>query len=724
MCGLLVFFLWGAPLAVAAPVFAPVTGSPFVTGSAPLSVAFSPGGRLLATANLTNSTVSMSAVGPGGALTPIAGSPFGTGTGPVAVAFSPGGDLLATANQNTNTVSVFTVASGGALTTVAGSPFGTGNGPLSVAFSPGEDLLATANLSASTVSVFEVGAGGALTPVAGSPFAAGSGVASVAFSPGGDLLATANFNAGTVSVFEVGAGGALTQVAGSPFVSGTSPISVAFSPGGGLLATANRDANSVSVFAVGPGGTLAPVAGSPFGTGNGPFSVAFSPGGGLLASANLSASTVSVFAVGSGGALTPVEGSPFATGNDTRSVAFSPSGGLSATANAGANTVSVFAVGAPSAAIDAPAAGRVYGLGQVIPTNFTCADAPFAPGIASCTDANASVSPGMLDTATAGTHSYAVTATSLDGQTATTSVTYSVAGPPTVSIGSPHPGQAYTVGQPATASFVCADGLGGPGIKSCVDAGGASSPATIDTGLSGSRTFTVTATSLDGQTTTTSVPYTVTPSTPPVTPRLPPTAAISVSPATAGLTYRLSGAGSSAPAGHHITSYRWTIAGRQVATTKMFTYTFATARHAYPVLLTVTDDQQQSASTTATVTPRAKRVRVSLVVQFARNQAALTAATRQALNPLRPLVRSATAITLTGYCAANEPSRHHLLVKLSRLRAQTVRTYLFSGDSHPRRNVTIIAKGATGFIATNKTPAGRARNRRATITITYLKPIS
>jgi OmpA-OmpF porin, OOP family len=111
-------------------------------------------------------------------------------------------------------------------------------------------------------------------------------------------------------------------------------------------------------------------------------------------------------------------------------------------------------------------------------------------------------------------------------------------------------------------------------------------------------------------------------------------------------------------------------------------------------------------------------------VHFARNQAALTAATRRILNPLRPLARSATAVTLTGYCAANEPSRHRLLVKLSRLRAQMVRTYLFSGDKRPRPKVTIIAKGATGFIATNKTAAGRARNRRATITITYPKPIS
>ena len=98
VCVLLVFLVWGAPRALAAPAFAPVAGSPFATGTTPVSVAFSPGGGLLATANLNASTVSVFAVGSGGALTPVAGSPFVTGNGPASVAFSPGGGLLATAN--------------------------------------------------------------------------------------------------------------------------------------------------------------------------------------------------------------------------------------------------------------------------------------------------------------------------------------------------------------------------------------------------------------------------------------------------------------------------------------------------------------------------------------------------------------------------------------------------------------------------------------------------
>jgi hypothetical protein len=88
-------------------------------------------------------------------LTPV-GSPTSTGRNPISVAFSPVGGLLATANVGGNTVSVFAVSAGGVLTPV-GSPISTGSGPRSVAFSPVGGLFATANLSDSTVSVFAGG---------------------------------------------------------------------------------------------------------------------------------------------------------------------------------------------------------------------------------------------------------------------------------------------------------------------------------------------------------------------------------------------------------------------------------------------------------------------------------------------------------------------------------------------------------------------------------------
>ncbi len=73
--------------------------------------------------------MSVFSVSAGGALTPVAGSPFPTGDTPESVAFSPSGGLLATADFYGNTVSVFSVSGAGALSPVPGSPFTTGTQP-------------------------------------------------------------------------------------------------------------------------------------------------------------------------------------------------------------------------------------------------------------------------------------------------------------------------------------------------------------------------------------------------------------------------------------------------------------------------------------------------------------------------------------------------------------------------------------------------------------------
>jgi WD40 repeat protein len=299
----------------------------------------------------------------------------------------------------------------------------------------------------------------------------------------------------------------LTQVSGSPFTTGHDPFSVAFSPSGRLLATSNETDATVSVFSVASNGALTQVNGSPFATGNGPFSVAFSPGGRLLANANSSGdNTVSVFSVASDGALTQVSGSPFATGSSPVSVAFSAGGGLLAIANAEDSTVSVFAAAPPTALIGSPTGGQTYALKQPVPTSFSCTD-PYGPGISSCTDSNGSGSPGALDTATVGAHSYAVTATSLDGQTGTASTSYTVAGAPLATVSSPASAARYTRGRVVAASYACQDGAGGPGIASCIGPVATGQP--INTTTVGRHTFTVTATSKDGQTTTSTITYTV-----------------------------------------------------------------------------------------------------------------------------------------------------------------------------------------------------------------------
>ena len=92
-------------------------------------------------------------------------------------------------------------------------------------------------------------------------------------------------------------------------------------------------------------------------------------------------------------------------------------------------------VGAPTAAIT-PLTGGPYAVGQVVPTTFSCTDASNAPGIVSCDDNHGkntvSGGSGTLNTSSSGPFTYMVTATSADGQSATASVTYSVADTVTV----------------------------------------------------------------------------------------------------------------------------------------------------------------------------------------------------------------------------------------------------------------------------------------------------
>jgi hypothetical protein len=130
-----------------------------------------------------------------------------------------------------------------------------------------------------------------------------------------------------------------------------------------------------------------------------------------------------------------------------------------------------------------------------------------------------------------GGDSFTYDASSADGTSAPATATVTVAGPPSTQITTPSDGAGYAQGQIVNAGFLCAEGTDGPGLDpgAAGCAGTVADGAAINTETPGAHTFSVTATSQDGQTATQTVDYTVqatTASTPSTT-----TTTTSVSPA-------------------------------------------------------------------------------------------------------------------------------------------------------------------------------------------------
>ena len=530
-------------------------------GEGTQQLAITPDGRFLY-APTGSGVIAVLAIGADGSLSrvPCSANDCSTpGLVPVSPVVTPDGKFLYVADQQSDVfasgvVSIFQIASDGTLTPVscAGSNCAAGEGTRDASLTPDGRFLYVANALANTVSPYAIGSDGTLTPIAcsGSNCNTSFSPGEVAVSPNGRFVYTSNTD-GTVSVFAIGADGSLTPVPCSTCSNPSAPIflSLAISPGARFLYTATgfgRGLGTLSVFAMASDGTLSPVSCSACSTGEqsqdqalvvspdqapvAAFTRVPAPPGqasafdGSASSAS-SGQTVARYDWSFGDGTSAADAGPMPThtyasvGHYTVTLTVTDNAGCSTTlvftgqtasCNGGPSaqkSMTITVADLPSASITTPVNGAIYAHGQAVSSSFTCSEGAGGPGISSCLDQSRRVSGAAVNTATPGTHAFTVTATSGDGQTSTSTVSYTVATAPSATISSPANGRRYKFGSTVIASYSCRDAISGPGMASCT--GTVANGARVNTTEAGHHTFTVTATSKDGQSTTTTASYTV-----------------------------------------------------------------------------------------------------------------------------------------------------------------------------------------------------------------------
>ncbi len=162
---------------------------------------------------------------------------------------------------------------------------------------------------------------------------------------------------------------------------------------------------------------------------------------------------------------------------------------------------------APTIDLRTPPDGAVYTRGQQVVADYDCNDEQGGSGLASC--AGPVGDDQLIDTASAGAHSFTVTARDAAGNESSVTHDYTVLdqAAPTIDLRTPPEGATYARGEQVLADYDCSDEQGGSGLASCV--GDVADGDPIDTAALGGHSFTVVARDAAGNEVAASHGYTV-----------------------------------------------------------------------------------------------------------------------------------------------------------------------------------------------------------------------
>ncbi len=208
-------------------------GGPIGTGlgSSPFSLAITPDGKQIVTANYLNETVSVIDLA-----TRLARPPIKVGGDPVGVAISPDGRRAYVPNNADGTLSVIDLAAD----RTVGPPIEVGGEPYAVAVSPDGTRVYVSNHISESVSVIDTATGAA----AGPEIKVGGGPTGLAITPDGKQLYVAD-GFGFVYVVDTATGLVYEPI---EVGLGTQPVSVAISPNGARAYVSNSQTGTISVI--------------------------------------------------------------------------------------------------------------------------------------------------------------------------------------------------------------------------------------------------------------------------------------------------------------------------------------------------------------------------------------------------------------------------------------------------------------------------------------------